>query len=707
MARMVLVADDSPTIQKRALGILKGEGFEVETVSNGVAAIKRLAVLRPSVVLADVSMPGRDGYEVCEFVKKSAEHARVPVLLVASDMEPYDDARGAQVRADGIIKKPFEPQDLVDIVVRFAERFEAETAAPPEPPPAPPREPTKEFPGISEEPEEAPTSVQHVPSDFTTSEGMAFAEPLVEEAPAPYGEPASAEAPAPFAQPDLEETPAYYAEAPSAETEAPYAEPPVEQAPTHYAESASTEAALPFHVPPMETAPAYDAEPPSAAGESPLADPTLQETPAEYAEPPAYSEVEAHFAEAAIQEPPLYAEPTLAEAEPSYAQPLAEDASFEGYTAEAAFIPAAAEPAPEPPVPAAEPPVAQVESPAAAETLQASPQFAGSEAASPEPVFIEEEVAPVHDHKHPHVHEEASTMIFRAPAEIAEPVWSDDTLPAPPAIEPAVAAGQETAHEAEPPLDSVAAHAEPLIEPPEAAPSVAETSLDSFSLEDAAAGQVHFGSTAAEVETPEPAPSELAPTHNAPGEVVPGQSLPAEADTYGAPPEATEPQSHAETQAAEATAAEGAPPASEEAFIEMAKEPSSPEPPLHSALETEAPYEAPPELAPHYQAETTPEAASEYPSQAAPEESPEYQYSAPAEAAAEHQAFAAQQTAQHVPTPEPPPAYDWGLIYAIVHRAVTRMAPPILPQDLVDQIARSLAEEIAAELAAQSAPPPA
>ncbi len=128
MARIVLVADDSPTIQKKALGILKGEGFEVETVSNGVAAIKRLAVLHPVVILADVSMPGRDGYEVCEFVKKSAELSHVPVLLVASDMEPYDDARGAEVRADGIIKKPFEAHELISIVVKFAEQFEAATS---------------------------------------------------------------------------------------------------------------------------------------------------------------------------------------------------------------------------------------------------------------------------------------------------------------------------------------------------------------------------------------------------------------------------------------------------------------------------------------------------------------------------------------------------------------------------------------------------
>lgn len=144
MARMVLVADDSPSIQKRAVGILKAEGFDVETVSNGVAAIKRLTTLHPVVILADVSMPGRDGYEVCEFVKNSAEHSHVPVVLVASDMEPYDHARGDQVRADAIIKKPFDPYALISIVTKLADRFEAARAiaalnVAPDAPPPPPR----------------------------------------------------------------------------------------------------------------------------------------------------------------------------------------------------------------------------------------------------------------------------------------------------------------------------------------------------------------------------------------------------------------------------------------------------------------------------------------------------------------------------------------------------------------------------------------
>ena len=138
MARIVLVADDSPTIQRIAMGILKGDGFEVETASNGVAAIKRLALLRPVVILADVSMPGRDGYEVCDFVKKSPDLSHVPVLLIVSDMEPYDSLRATQVGADGIIKKPFEARELISTVGKFATQYEAATiAAVPVPAPIP------------------------------------------------------------------------------------------------------------------------------------------------------------------------------------------------------------------------------------------------------------------------------------------------------------------------------------------------------------------------------------------------------------------------------------------------------------------------------------------------------------------------------------------------------------------------------------------
>ena len=130
MARLILIADDSPIIQRKAQQILQDEGFEVQTVSNGVAAVKKLPVMQPALVLADVSMPGKDGYEVCEFVKTSAGLRHVPVLLVGSDLEPYDEQRGARVRADGIIKKPFSPHDLIDIVRRLTAHAKAPASVP-------------------------------------------------------------------------------------------------------------------------------------------------------------------------------------------------------------------------------------------------------------------------------------------------------------------------------------------------------------------------------------------------------------------------------------------------------------------------------------------------------------------------------------------------------------------------------------------------
>lgn len=98
MPRLVLIADGSPSHQRRAQGILTGEGLEVVTVSNGVAAIKKLPAIKAALVLADVSMPGRDGYEVCDFIKNSPELSKIPVLLTYSDQTPYDESRAQRAR---------------------------------------------------------------------------------------------------------------------------------------------------------------------------------------------------------------------------------------------------------------------------------------------------------------------------------------------------------------------------------------------------------------------------------------------------------------------------------------------------------------------------------------------------------------------------------------------------------------------------------
>jgi CheY-like chemotaxis protein len=179
--RLVLVADGSPSHQRRAQGILTGEGLEVLTVSNGVAAIKKLPTVKAALVLADVSMPGRDGYEVCDFIRNSPELSKIPVLLTYSDQTPFDEARAQRARADGRIKKPFGQDELLSTVNRFLPK---EEAAPPPPPvrvAAPPVH--VETPEPMDLPPEEPARMD-VPDLGALSNAPVFGDqPLAEESP--------------------------------------------------------------------------------------------------------------------------------------------------------------------------------------------------------------------------------------------------------------------------------------------------------------------------------------------------------------------------------------------------------------------------------------------------------------------------------------------------------------------------------------------
>jgi CheY-like chemotaxis protein len=117
MKRTILLADDSSTIQRLVAQTFDDENFEVVSVSNGDAAVKKFEEIRPAAVLADVFMPGKDGYEVCAFVKEHPVLDRTPVILLVGAFEAYDEAQAERVGAAGKISKPFEPQELMDLVV--------------------------------------------------------------------------------------------------------------------------------------------------------------------------------------------------------------------------------------------------------------------------------------------------------------------------------------------------------------------------------------------------------------------------------------------------------------------------------------------------------------------------------------------------------------------------------------------------------------
>jgi len=119
----ILLADDSVTAQNMGKKILSEAGHEVVTVSNGAAAAKKIAEIKPELVLLDVFMPGYSGLELCERLRNAAETSKMPVLLTVGRMEPYNAQDGARVKADGVIVKPFEATDLTAAVDRLAEKL--------------------------------------------------------------------------------------------------------------------------------------------------------------------------------------------------------------------------------------------------------------------------------------------------------------------------------------------------------------------------------------------------------------------------------------------------------------------------------------------------------------------------------------------------------------------------------------------------------
>jgi CheY-like chemotaxis protein len=109
----LLVADHSTTIQRVVELTFASEDIQVVAVGDGDQAIARIPIEQPDIVLADIAMPKRDGYEVSAFVKGRRDLAHVPVLLLAGAFEPVDDARARDSRSDGVIVKPFDPRQVV------------------------------------------------------------------------------------------------------------------------------------------------------------------------------------------------------------------------------------------------------------------------------------------------------------------------------------------------------------------------------------------------------------------------------------------------------------------------------------------------------------------------------------------------------------------------------------------------------------------
>src|SRR5436190_3371503 len=196
MAKRILLADDSITIQKVVELTFSDGDYEVTAVNNGSKAIQKLSEMRPDIILSDIIMPEKNGYEVCEFVKSHPEYRTIPVVLLTGTFEPFDPDRADKAGCDAVVTKPFESQSLIHKVEELIEQ--ARSTAPTAPQPAMP-EPEQLTTGVfapameSESPEfqEHGSDIFGAAAPPAEGETRAFASMSFEELQRMAGEPAA------------------------------------------------------------------------------------------------------------------------------------------------------------------------------------------------------------------------------------------------------------------------------------------------------------------------------------------------------------------------------------------------------------------------------------------------------------------------------------------------------------------------------------
>jgi PleD family two-component response regulator len=112
----ILLADDSPHAQRMGERILREEGFEVVSLTDGDTVLLRIPDVDPDVIIADVFLPHKNGYEICRYVKSLPNHRHVRVVLTAGLLEPFDEEEAKRAGSDAILKKPFEATLVMETI---------------------------------------------------------------------------------------------------------------------------------------------------------------------------------------------------------------------------------------------------------------------------------------------------------------------------------------------------------------------------------------------------------------------------------------------------------------------------------------------------------------------------------------------------------------------------------------------------------------
>ena len=118
----ILLADDSPQALRLAEQILSGQGMEVVSVTDGATALRRLSDVNPDLLITDVYLPTKNGFELARFLRSQPQHREVPVIFAAAPVDEFNEHDAKNAGADLILRKPFEASVLLGAVQQLLRR---------------------------------------------------------------------------------------------------------------------------------------------------------------------------------------------------------------------------------------------------------------------------------------------------------------------------------------------------------------------------------------------------------------------------------------------------------------------------------------------------------------------------------------------------------------------------------------------------------
>nr|MDP2190839.1 response regulator [Rhodoferax sp.] len=113
MSKRILIADDEPNIVVSLEFLMKREGFEVQVAVDGEAALQAIAAQQPDLILLDIMLPKKDGFEVCQQIRANPQWQSLKVVMLTAKGRDTEVSKGLALGADAYMTKPFSTRDLV------------------------------------------------------------------------------------------------------------------------------------------------------------------------------------------------------------------------------------------------------------------------------------------------------------------------------------------------------------------------------------------------------------------------------------------------------------------------------------------------------------------------------------------------------------------------------------------------------------------